>query len=183
MSFASPPCQLPPADPAPSGPRSGGADRDRTGDLLNANQALSHLSYSPSLRSFRSDSPSLRSSRSDSPSLRSLRSDSPVRRCSRNPLPFAPGRCLPHRRCNHLILCGEIGLEAPYGSIPPLVDIKKRTESTRRIRAPLNGAATEACLCGTKERVANCCGVERFACAYLLVNRPRSCLRILASVT
>src|SRR5690606_24351647 len=27
----------------------GGADRDRTGDLLNANQALSQLSYSPSL--------------------------------------------------------------------------------------------------------------------------------------
>jgi hypothetical protein len=28
-------------------PVSGGADRDRTGDLLNANQALSQLSYSP----------------------------------------------------------------------------------------------------------------------------------------
>jgi hypothetical protein len=27
--------------------RSGGAGRDRTGDLLNANQALSQLSYSP----------------------------------------------------------------------------------------------------------------------------------------
>jgi hypothetical protein len=26
----------------------GGATRDRTADLLNANQALSHLSYSPS---------------------------------------------------------------------------------------------------------------------------------------
>ena len=28
-------------------PYSGGAGRDRTGDLLNANQALSQLSYSP----------------------------------------------------------------------------------------------------------------------------------------
>ncbi len=28
----------------------GGAGRDRTGDLLNANQALSQLSYSPYLR-------------------------------------------------------------------------------------------------------------------------------------
>ena len=28
----------------------GGAGRDRTGDLLNANQALSQLSYSPSVR-------------------------------------------------------------------------------------------------------------------------------------
>jgi hypothetical protein len=28
-------------------PRTGGAGRDRTGDLLNANQALSQLSYSP----------------------------------------------------------------------------------------------------------------------------------------
>ena len=27
--------------------QAGGAGRDRTGDLLNANQALSHLSYSP----------------------------------------------------------------------------------------------------------------------------------------
>ena len=27
--------------------RTGGADRDRTDDLLNANQALSQLSYSP----------------------------------------------------------------------------------------------------------------------------------------
>ena len=27
----------------------GGAGRDRTGDLLNANQALSQLSYSPSV--------------------------------------------------------------------------------------------------------------------------------------
>jgi hypothetical protein len=27
--------------------RAGGADRDRTDDLLNANQALSQLSYSP----------------------------------------------------------------------------------------------------------------------------------------
>jgi hypothetical protein len=27
--------------------RTGGAGRDRTGDLLNANQALSQLSYSP----------------------------------------------------------------------------------------------------------------------------------------
>src|SRR5436305_4586508 len=30
-------------------PRTGGAGRDRTGDLLNANQALSQLSYSPFL--------------------------------------------------------------------------------------------------------------------------------------
>src|ERR1044071_1332229 len=30
-------------------PTTGGAGRDRTGDLLNANQALSQLSYSPSL--------------------------------------------------------------------------------------------------------------------------------------
>ena len=29
----------------------GGAGRDRTGDLLNANQALSQLSYSPSFKS------------------------------------------------------------------------------------------------------------------------------------
>ena len=28
-------------------PKTGGAGRDRTGDLLNANQALSQLSYSP----------------------------------------------------------------------------------------------------------------------------------------
>jgi hypothetical protein len=28
--------------------KDGGADRDRTDDLLNANQALSQLSYSPS---------------------------------------------------------------------------------------------------------------------------------------
>jgi hypothetical protein len=41
---------LPPASPIPG---SGGADRDRTGDLLNANQALSQLSYSP----VRSNSP------------------------------------------------------------------------------------------------------------------------------
>jgi hypothetical protein len=32
-------------------PKSGGAGRDRTGDLLNANQALSQLSYSPWLSS------------------------------------------------------------------------------------------------------------------------------------
>ena len=31
-------------------PKFGGAGRDRTGDLLNANQALSQLSYSPGLR-------------------------------------------------------------------------------------------------------------------------------------
>src|SRR5438552_16307872 len=31
----------------PDGGESGGAGRDRTGDLLNANQALSQLSYSP----------------------------------------------------------------------------------------------------------------------------------------
>src|ERR1017187_3783219 len=31
----------------PMGFRTGGAGRDRTGDLLNANQALSQLSYSP----------------------------------------------------------------------------------------------------------------------------------------
>jgi hypothetical protein len=31
----------------------GGAGRDRTGDLLNANQALSQLSYSPNFRRFR----------------------------------------------------------------------------------------------------------------------------------
>jgi hypothetical protein len=30
--------------------RTGGAGRDRTGDLLNANQALSQLSYSPCIR-------------------------------------------------------------------------------------------------------------------------------------
>jgi hypothetical protein len=30
-------------------PRSGGADRDRTGDLLLAKQALSQLSYSPTI--------------------------------------------------------------------------------------------------------------------------------------
>jgi hypothetical protein len=30
--------------------KAGGAGRDRTGDLLNANQALSQLSYSPSIR-------------------------------------------------------------------------------------------------------------------------------------
>ena len=29
--------------------KAGGAGRDRTGDLLNANQALSQLSYSPSV--------------------------------------------------------------------------------------------------------------------------------------
>jgi hypothetical protein len=32
-------------------PKHGGAGRDRTGDLLNANQALSQLSYSPFIRS------------------------------------------------------------------------------------------------------------------------------------
>ena len=35
--------------PAPQNPSTGGAGRDRTGDLLNANQALSQLSYSPLL--------------------------------------------------------------------------------------------------------------------------------------
>ena len=34
-------------------PTSGGAGRDRTGDLLNANQALSQLSYSPLARNLR----------------------------------------------------------------------------------------------------------------------------------
>ena len=38
----------------PAHDKTGGADRDRTDDLLNANQALSQLSYSPiSLRSRR----------------------------------------------------------------------------------------------------------------------------------
>jgi hypothetical protein len=31
-------------------PDTGGAGRDRTGDLLNANQALSQLSYSPRIK-------------------------------------------------------------------------------------------------------------------------------------
>ena len=38
----------------PDGGESGGAGRDRTGDLLNANQALSQLSYSPR-KSFEAD--------------------------------------------------------------------------------------------------------------------------------
>ena len=36
-----------PSASAHPGPHTGGAGRDRTGDLLNANQALSQLSYSP----------------------------------------------------------------------------------------------------------------------------------------
>ena len=35
------------------GLKTGGAGRDRTGDLLNANQALSQLSYSPSVASMK----------------------------------------------------------------------------------------------------------------------------------
>ena len=121
-------------------PDSGGADRDRTGDLLNANQALSQLSYSPLWSALL---------------IRAL-----------------------VRLINHLILCGEIGLEAPYGSIPFLFDERNVLNPPGEFGYRLNGSTLEACLCGTKERVANLCGVERLACAF-----PLGSFRIPASTT
>ena len=106
---------------------SGGADRDRTGDLLNANQALSQLSYSPDCAPPGATAP--------------LWSALLIRALV--------------RPINHLILCGEIGLEAPYGSIPFLIDERNVLNPPGDIGYRLNGSILEACLCGTKERVVN----------------------------
>jgi hypothetical protein len=48
-----------PVGTKPTAASTGGAGRDRTGDLLNANQALSQLSYSPLARDRRACRPSL----------------------------------------------------------------------------------------------------------------------------
>ena len=128
-------------------PDSGGADRDRTGDLLNANQALSQLSYSPRYSAPSGATAPIALLPERQPRSRSYWSDSPL-------WSALLIRALV-RPINHLILCGEIGLEAPYGSIPFLIDERNVLNPPGDIGYRLNGSTLEACLRGTKERVVN----------------------------
>lgn len=125
----------------------GGAYRDRTDDLLNANQALSQLSYSPRYSAPSGATAPIALLPERQPRSRSYWSDSPL-------WSALLIRALV-RPINHLILCGEIGLEAPYGSIPFLIDERNVLNPPGDIGYRLNGSTLEACLRGTKERVVN----------------------------